>query len=112
MSDKKSPQRAPPDGHVKEIVGRLSRTGSRSPSLQTPEEPDPLAFATQPPESETPEEREERLAKEAEAKRISDLIDEEMRMEAERVRKRKAAGEVKLLLLGQAESGKSTLQKQ
>ena len=73
---------------------------------------DPLAFAIRPPPYETPAERDERLAKEAEARRISELIDEEIRTEREKVKKRKAAGEVKLLLLGQAESGKSTLQKQ
>ncbi|KAF7336773.1 Guanine nucleotide-binding protein alpha-4 subunit [Mycena venus] len=60
--------------------------------------------------SETPEERRARLEAEAEAKRVSEQIDEELRQERERLRR--SRGDVKLLLLGQAESGKSTLQKQ
>ncbi|KAJ7859136.1 guanine nucleotide-binding protein [Mycena olivaceomarginata] len=60
--------------------------------------------------SETPEERSARLAAEADAKRVSEQIDEELRQERERMRR--SRGDVKLLLLGQAESGKSTLQKQ
>lgn len=73
---------------------------------------DPLAFALRPPDGETEEERRERLAQEARNKEQSDLIDEQLKAERETLRRRKAAGEVKLLLLGQAESGKSTLQKQ
>ncbi|KAJ7928843.1 guanine nucleotide-binding protein [Mycena leptocephala] len=60
--------------------------------------------------SETPEERKARLEAEAEAKRVSEQIDEELRLEREKLRR--SRGDVKLLLLGQAESGKSTLQKQ
>ncbi|KAJ7227364.1 guanine nucleotide-binding protein, partial [Mycena pura] len=60
--------------------------------------------------SETPEERRVRLDSELEAKRVSEQIDEELRQERERLRRTR--GDVKLLLLGQAESGKSTLQKQ
>ncbi|KAJ6513044.1 guanine nucleotide-binding protein [Mycena sanguinolenta] len=60
--------------------------------------------------TETPEERRARLEEEAEAKRVSEQIDEELRQERERMKRSK--GDVKLLLLGQAESGKSTLQKQ
>ncbi|KAK6997395.1 guanine nucleotide-binding protein alpha-4 subunit [Favolaschia claudopus] len=60
--------------------------------------------------SETPEERRMRLEAEAEAKRVSEQIDEELRQERERMKR--SRGDVKLLLLGQAESGKSTLQKQ
>jgi guanine nucleotide-binding protein subunit alpha len=65
-----------------------------------------------PPEVESEAQRMERIAKETEAKNVSDLIDEDLRAEREKMKKRKASGEVKLLLLGQAESGKSTLQKQ
>ncbi|KAF8519526.1 guanine nucleotide binding protein alpha subunit [Gautieria morchelliformis] len=83
---------------------------SRSPSIYSAD--DPLAFAIRPPESETEEQRLVRTALEMEARRNSDLIDEEIRVEREKIRRRKATGEVKLLLLGQAESGKSTLQKQ
>lgn len=66
---------------------------------------DPLTRALQPPPSETPSEREERLRTEREAKRISDEIDEELRRERVALKKRKP---VRLLLLGQSESGKST----
>ena len=83
---------------------------SRSPSIYSAD--DPLAFAIRPPSTETEEERMLRMALETEARRISDLIDEDLRVERERIKRRRASGEVKLLLLGQAESGKSTLQKQ
>lgn len=73
---------------------------------------DPLSFAMRPPEGETEQERRERLEREAQAKEQSNLIDEQLKAERETLRRRKASGEVKLLLLGQAESGKSTLQKQ
>ncbi|KAJ7455260.1 guanine nucleotide-binding protein [Mycena galericulata] len=60
--------------------------------------------------SESQDERRARLDAEAEAKRVSEQIDEELRQEREQLRR--SRGDVKLLLLGQAESGKSTLQKQ
>ncbi|KAG9220419.1 hypothetical protein CCMSSC00406_0003875 [Pleurotus cornucopiae] len=47
----------------------------------------------------------------AEAERISQLIDEELKKEQQR-RKEARKKEIKVMLLGQAESGKSTLQKQ
>ncbi|CAL1705989.1 unnamed protein product [Somion occarium] len=46
-----------------------------------------------------------------EATRISNAIDEELRQERE-LRRRRKPKEIKVMLLGQAESGKSTLQKQ
>ncbi|EDQ99345.1 uncharacterized protein LACBIDRAFT_316660 [Laccaria bicolor S238N-H82] len=76
---------------------------------------------------ETEAERTSRLYAEAEAKRISEQIDDDLREERERLKKKKGDVKVsalynyaphililrcKLLLLGQAESGKSTLQKQ
>ena len=70
---------------------------------------DPLTAALQPPPDETPEQREERLAKEKEAKKISDSIDEQIRLEKEALNaKKKSRKEIKVLLLGQSESGKST----
>ncbi|KAF8589302.1 G-alpha-domain-containing protein [Ramaria rubella] len=74
---------------------------------------DPFLAALQPPPDESPEAREARLATEREAKRISDAIDEELRKEREE-RKAKLRGrkEVKVLLLGQSESGKTTTLKQ
>ncbi|KXN86057.1 Guanine nucleotide-binding protein alpha-4 subunit [Leucoagaricus sp. SymC.cos] len=80
----------------------------RTPSLYSQD--DPITEALKPPPTETEAERIARLSSEAEAKRISEKIDEDLREERERLRRRK--GDVKLLLLGQAESGKSTLQKQ
>lgn len=59
---------------------------------------DPLAPITAPPRDETPEQRQIRETAEAEAKRISDEIDERLRREKENDRKKKRP--VKLLLLG------------
>lgn len=63
---------------------------------------DPLTEAIAPPPSETEEERAQRLEGEREAKRVSDVIDEQIDKE------RKAEKPMKILLLGQSESGKST----
>ena len=70
---------------------------------------DPLTVALQPPPNETPAARDARLASEREAKKISDSIDEQIRQEKEsRKAKLKARKQIKVLLLGQSESGKST----
>ncbi|KAH8824047.1 guanine nucleotide binding protein, alpha subunit [Flagelloscypha sp. PMI_526] len=66
---------------------------------------DPLTLALQPPEDETPAERSLREHYEAEARRISDEIDEQIRREREAEKKKRRP--VKLLLLGQSESGKT-----
>ncbi|KAF8843728.1 guanine nucleotide binding protein, alpha subunit [Paxillus ammoniavirescens] len=80
----------------------------RTPSIRSQD--DPLSIAIRPPASESDVDRQSRLQQEAEARRISEQIDEELRVEREKLRKSRS--DVKLLLLGQAESGKSTLQKQ
>ncbi|KAH7922718.1 G-alpha-domain-containing protein [Leucogyrophana mollusca] len=67
---------------------------------------DPLTRAIAPPPNETPAEREIRLCAEQEAKRISDAIDEEINRQ--RIVDKKVPKAVKILLLGQSESGKST----
>ncbi|KAI9061527.1 G-alpha-domain-containing protein [Trametes sanguinea] len=67
---------------------------------------DPLAAAIAPPPNETPEERERRLRQEEEAKRISDEIDERLKLDRAAWKRHKST--FKLLLLGQSESGKST----
>ncbi|OSX63793.1 hypothetical protein POSPLADRAFT_1169191 [Postia placenta MAD-698-R-SB12] len=67
---------------------------------------DPLTQAIAPPPDESEVARAERLRQEAEAKRISDDIDEELKRERAVWKKNKSL--FKLLLLGQSESGKST----
>ncbi|KAK7045421.1 hypothetical protein VNI00_007674 [Paramarasmius palmivorus] len=66
---------------------------------------DPLTLAIAPPPNESPEERQVREEAEAEAQRVSDEIDEQIRKERENEKKKKKP--VKLLLLGQSESGKT-----
>ncbi|KAF9074406.1 guanine nucleotide binding protein, alpha subunit [Rhodocollybia butyracea] len=66
---------------------------------------DPLALAIAPPPNETPAERAERECAEAEALRISNEIDEQLKREKEGEKKKRRP--VKLLLLGQSESGKT-----
>ncbi|KZV99596.1 guanine nucleotide binding protein, alpha subunit [Exidia glandulosa HHB12029] len=66
---------------------------------------DPLAVFMAPPAGETAEETESRLYAEAEAKRVSDEIDEQLRQERLTERRTRA---LRILLLGQSESGKST----
>ncbi|KAL5498686.1 hypothetical protein ACEPAH_2041 [Sanghuangporus vaninii] len=67
---------------------------------------DPLTRALAPPPNETAQQRAARLAAAAEAKRISDMIDEELARQ--RAAEKKGQRPVKILLLGQSESGKST----
>ena len=65
---------------------------------------DPLTRALAPPEDETAEAREARLRAEAEARRVSDAIDEQLARERAALKKRRL---MKMLLLGQSESGMS-----
>ncbi|KIJ63047.1 hypothetical protein HYDPIDRAFT_93086 [Hydnomerulius pinastri MD-312] len=66
---------------------------------------DPLDEVLKPPPNETEEDRLIRLAQEAEARRISHAIDESLKAERQQQKKKSV---VRLLLLGQSESGKST----
>lgn len=77
---------------------------SLSPPMGRSSEEDPLTAALAPPPNEKPAEREARERAEAESKRVSDEIDAQLRRERENEKKRKP---VKLLLLGQSESGKT-----
>jgi len=61
-------------------------------------EDDPLTRAIAPPSYETPTEREERIAAEQEAKRVSDAIDEELNRQ--RISEKKGPKAIKILLLG------------
>lgn len=63
---------------------------------------DPLDAALRPPPGETPAERELRLAREEEALKISMAIDASIKMERQARKKMRV---VRLLLLGQSESG-------
>jgi hypothetical protein len=76
------------------MVGRARRSD---------ESADPLSQALAPPPGETPELRVIREAKEAEARRVSDLIDEQIRLEKQANSRKKVP--VKVLMLGLAESG-------
>jgi guanine nucleotide-binding protein alpha-1 subunit len=64
---------------------------------------DPLTAAIAPPPNETPDARTARLRAEAEARRVSDEIDEQLKQE--RAARRRLRPCVKVLLLGQSESG-------
>ncbi|KAE9408619.1 G-protein alpha subunit [Gymnopus androsaceus JB14] len=76
------------------------------PSLRrSTEDVDPLTLAIAPPANESPVERAARLASEKAAKEVSDRIDEEI-LAAQRNADKKDV--VRVLLLGQSESGKST----
>ena len=67
---------------------------------------DPLSLAMRPPANEDPETRAAREKAEAQAKARSDAIDSAI--QAEKDAKKKKKPPVKVLLLGQSESGKST----
>ena len=58
---------------------------------------DPLWLAIRPPSDETAEQKALRLKGEADAKRISDLIDEQIKQESMLLKKKKI---IRLLLLG------------
>lgn len=81
---------------------------NRTPQQQAPRRrstSDPLSVALQPPPNESQLERENRLKAEQEAKKRSDNIDKMLRESDRRSRRRKT---IRVLLLGQSESGKST----
>jgi guanine nucleotide-binding protein subunit alpha len=61
-------------------------------------EEDPLTLAIAPPPDETPEQRHAREVAEAEARKVSDEIDEQLKREREGEKRKKKP--VKLLLLG------------
>ena len=67
-----------------------------------PPSDDPLDQVLRPPENETPEQRQLRLARETEAKRVSMAIDASIKAERQERRRKRI---VRLLLLGQSESG-------
>ncbi|KAI0829088.1 guanine nucleotide binding protein, alpha subunit [Trametes gibbosa] len=89
---------------------------AQRPSARIPQPPprprassDPFRELLQPPANETPDQRELRLKQEEDAKKRSDNIDRMLRHDDKSRRRKKT---VKVLLLGQSESGKSTTLKQ
>ena len=84
------------------VRGRSNASFSMSQSIDAD---DPLSRALQPPPDESPGERDERIRAEREAKRVSDEIDDQLRKERAALKKKRP---VRVLLLGQSESGKST----
>ncbi|KZT10381.1 G-protein alpha subunit [Laetiporus sulphureus 93-53] len=80
---------------------KFSSSGPVSPSIET--------WPPYPPLGETELERAVRLEEEREAKRISESIDHGLELEQQELRKRR--NQTRVLLLGQSESGKSTVLK-
>ena len=68
---------------------------------------DPLSQVLAPPPNETPADREARLRAEAEAKRISDAIDEELQQQQKAAKK--GARPIKILLLGMSRCSSAKL---
>lgn len=68
-----------------------------------PHDEDPLTRALAPPPDETDEQRARRLKTEEAARSVSDRIDDEIREEKAALKKKKSP--IKVLLLGQSESG-------
>ncbi|PWN20043.1 G-alpha-domain-containing protein [Microstroma glucosiphilum] len=72
---------------------------------------DPISFYLAPPRSETPREKTQRLKEEREAKKRSECIDKSLKEDGARARRARDE-EKQILLLGQAEAGKTTILKQ
>jgi len=68
---------------------------------------DPFYEFMQPPPDETPAQKTARLKRELDAQRVNDSIDEDIKQE--RAREKKKKNIIKVLLLGQAESGEHLL---
>ena len=66
---------------------------------------DPFASIISPPSHESPKEKAARKRAEAAARRVSQSIDEQLRLECIALQKKKKP--TKVLLLGQSESGRS-----
>jgi hypothetical protein len=73
-----------------------------APATTMPVSDDPFDDFLRPPPNETPEQSQLRLSRETEAKRVSMVIDANIKAERQARRKKRI---VRLLLLGQSESG-------
>lgn len=92
-----------PNAHQRSVSSwTSSRRGSGEKRDKQRAGSDPFSSAFAPPEDETSDERSLRLDKEAEARRISDAIDEQLKAERQQHKRGRI---VKVLLLGQSESG-------
>ena len=69
----------------------------RPPSVYSQD--DPLSFVSRPPDAETELERKARLKREADSKRISDIIDEQLKVDKRNYEKSKQDVRVRLLSL-------------
>lgn len=78
----------------------------KTPMVFIPGPSDPFYELMQPPPDETPAQHTARQKRELDAQRHSDEIDEDIKQE--RAEAKKQRGVIKVLLLGQSESGKST----
>lgn len=75
--------------------------------MDRPSLDDPLSHILAPPPNESPLACQTRIRAEADARRVSDAIDEQLRSERAALKKKRRP--VKLLILGQSESGASIL---
>ncbi|KAF8205858.1 guanine nucleotide binding protein, alpha subunit [Mycena galopus ATCC 62051] len=75
-------------------------------AMRSFDETDPISWALAPPQNESPEDQQSRLLMERAAKLASDEIDAQL--QRERQQSKRLPKPVKILLLGQSESGKST----
>ncbi|CAE6441827.1 unnamed protein product [Rhizoctonia solani] len=73
---------------------------------------DPFAAVTRPPVNESPKAKQKRQSEEQMAKQRSELIDEEIKRDRQARQQAEATQRKLLLLVGQAESGKTTTLKQ
>ena len=71
----------------------------RTPSIQSTDLGDPLAAILRPPAGESDGERQLRMEREAEAKRVSDAIDDELKKDERKWRKKKEDVKVRSLSL-------------
>ena len=84
----------------------VSIVSSSTIEMGTTDNPDPFAIFHTPPPNETAGERAAREEREAAARKVSDRIDEELKQEKARLKRQKV---IRVLLLGQSESGESPI---
>lgn len=103
-------QRKNSDTRMRNLAS-LGRRGRNAVNTGNTVADDPFTDFLRPPAGETEEERLQRMTIEAEAKKRSEEIDKALKEEASRAKVERSA-EKTILLLGQAEAGKTTIVKQ